>query len=165
MAIKVDGTNSKIIFLAGTANATTLTSALTATPWTMTLPATPGLTGEVLTTDGAGNLSWSTGGGGGAITVADDTTTNAVRYPMFADITSGLLSTAYVASTEYTFNPSTGVLSAPQMEATQGMFLNANTITANYTVPAGVNALSAGPITQNPGVTVTVPAGQAWVIV
>lgn len=166
MAIKVDGTNSKILFLAGTSNTTTLASSLTATPWTMTLPSSPGTAGQVLTTDGSGNLSWSTGGGGGgSITVANDTTTNASKYPLFADITTGSLSTAYVASPEYTFNPSTGVLSAKQMQSTQGMHLNANTITASYTLPAGVNALSAGPITQGPGVVVTVPAGQAWVVV
>jgi len=65
MAIKIDGTNSQILFLAGTANTTTLKSSPTATPWTLTLPATPGLAGQVLTTDGSGNLSWTTGGGGG----------------------------------------------------------------------------------------------------
>ena len=39
------------------------------------------------------------------------------------------------------------------------------TISANYTVTSGKNALSAGPITVNDGVTVTVPDGCAWVIV
>jgi hypothetical protein len=164
MAIKVDGTNNKIIFYAGTGTSTTITSDPAATPWTATLPPTAGTAGQVLTTDGSGNLSWSAGGGA-AITVADDTTTNAARYPLFSSITTGSLTTAYVASTEYQFNPSTGVLSAPQMESTQGMHLNSNTIAASYTLPAGFNALSAGPITQGAGVVVTVPAGQAWVVV
>jgi hypothetical protein len=163
--IKVDGTNSKLIFLAGTANSTTLTSSLTATPWTLTLPPTAGTAGQVLTTDGNGVLSWATGGGGGAITVADDTTTNATRYPLFADITSGSLATAYVSSTEYSYNPSTGVLSARQMESTQGIFLNANTITANYTVPANTNGLSAGPMNVPAGITVNLGPGANWVIV
>jgi hypothetical protein len=163
MAIKVDGTNSKIIFLAGTGNATTLTSALTATPWTLTLPPTAGTAGQVLTTDGTGVLSWAAGGGG-AITVADDTTTNSTRYPMFANITTGSLATAYVASTEYTFNPASGTLSAPHVESSAGIHLNAQVITQSYTIPAGTNGLSAGPITQGPGVSVTVNPGQAWVI-
>jgi hypothetical protein len=63
MALKIDGTNSKLIFLAGTANTTTLTSSLTATPWTLTLPPNAGTAGQVLTTDGTGVLSWAAGGG------------------------------------------------------------------------------------------------------
>ena len=35
----------------------------------------------------------------------------------------------------------------------------------DYTIPAGRNASSAGPITVNPGITVTVPIGAAWSIV
>ena len=42
---------------------------------------------------------------------------------------------------------------------------NSNTVTTNYELTANKNAVSAGPITINSGVTVTVPAGQSWVIV
>jgi hypothetical protein len=42
---------------------------------------------------------------------------------------------------------------------------NGQTVTANYTLTTGKNAISAGPITINSGVTVTVPSGQNWVIV
>jgi hypothetical protein len=42
---------------------------------------------------------------------------------------------------------------------------NGNTISANYTLTAGRNGVSAGPITINSGVTVTVPSGASWVIV
>lgn len=45
------------------------------------------------------------------------------------------------------------------------MVLNGNTISANYTLTASNNAISAGPITINSGVTVTVGANQSWVIV
>jgi hypothetical protein len=164
MALKIDGTNSQIIFLAGTPNTTILTSALGATPWTMTLPPTAGVSGQVLTTDGLGNLTWGAGGAG-AITVADDNLTNASLYPMFATVTSGSLATAYVASSEYRFNPATGVLSARQMESTQGIFLNANIITANYTVPVNTNGLSAGPMTIPPGIVVTLAPGANWSVV
>jgi hypothetical protein len=44
-------------------------------------------------------------------------------------------------------------------------YLNDNQVTADYTLPPGQNAMSAGPITVNLGVTVTVPPGQAWTIV
>lgn len=42
---------------------------------------------------------------------------------------------------------------------------NSQTVTANYTLSAGQNAMSAGPITINNGVTVTVPNGQEWTVV
>lgn len=44
-------------------------------------------------------------------------------------------------------------------------FLNANTVTANYTIATGFNALSAGPITINSGVIVTIANGANWVVV
>lgn len=42
---------------------------------------------------------------------------------------------------------------------------NGQTVTANYTLTSGKNAISAGPITIDSGVSVTVPSGQNWVIV
>ena len=40
-----------------------------------------------------------------------------------------------------------------------------NTVTTNYTLTTNKNAVTAGPITINSGITVTVPSGQSWVIV
>ena len=48
------------------------------------------------------------------------------------------------------------------------VYLNEQIVTTDYTLPAAPiikNGLSAGPITVAAGVTVTVPAGQAWSIV
>lgn len=44
-------------------------------------------------------------------------------------------------------------------------YLNDQTVTANFTVPTGQNAMSAGPITIANGVTVTVSNGSVWTIV
>jgi hypothetical protein len=41
---------------------------------------------------------------------------------------------------------------------------NGQTVTVNYTVPSGRNAMSTGPISVNSGVTVTVSSGSNWVI-
>lgn len=41
---------------------------------------------------------------------------------------------------------------------------NGQTVTVNYTIPTGKNAMSTGPITINSGIVVTVPAGSRWVI-
>ena len=48
---------------------------------------------------------------------------------------------------------------------TNGLWENANTISADYTIGTNNNAQSAGPITINTSVTVTVPTGSTWVIV
>jgi hypothetical protein len=42
---------------------------------------------------------------------------------------------------------------------------NGQNVTANYTITSGKNAMSAGPITVDSGVTVTVPSGSVWTIV
>ena len=45
-----------------------------------------------------------------------------------------------------------------------GLYEMANTISSNYSITSGNNALSAGPITIDSGVSVTVPTGSTWVI-
>jgi hypothetical protein len=42
---------------------------------------------------------------------------------------------------------------------------NDQTVTTNYTITNGQNAMSAGPITINSGVTVTVGSGETWTVV
>ena len=44
-------------------------------------------------------------------------------------------------------------------------YLNDQVVVEDYTIPAGKNASSAGPITISAGTTVTIPAGSAWAIV
>lgn len=46
----------------------------------------------------------------------------------------------------------------------QGLWENNATISANYSITSGNNAMSAGPITVASGVTVTVPTGSTWVV-
>jgi hypothetical protein len=48
---------------------------------------------------------------------------------------------------------------------TEGYTMNSNTISVSSTIEAGFNALSAGPVTVNSGVTVTVPSGSTWTVV
>jgi len=44
-------------------------------------------------------------------------------------------------------------------------FENDQAVTTNYSISASHNAMTAGPITVNNGVTVTVPSGVRWVVV
>lgn len=62
-----------------------------------------------------------------------------------------------------TINGDTGVVS-PNYQSTGCIYENAQTITSNYTINTGYNALSCGPITINTGVTVTVPTDSYWTI-
>lgn len=47
----------------------------------------------------------------------------------------------------------------------QVFYNNSQTVTVNYSIPSGQNSMSAGPITVNSGVTVTIPSGSVWVVV
>ncbi len=62
-----------------------------------------------------------------------------------------------------TIDGTTGVTS-PNFFSTGTLYENAQTITANYTITTNYNALSAGPITINTGITVTIPTGSNWVV-
>ena len=50
--------------------------------------------------------------------------------------------------------------------ASEGIFWeNDKNVTTNYTITASKNAVSAGPVTVDSGVEVTVPDGATWVVV
>ena len=68
------------------------------------------------------------------------------------------------ASSSFTYNSSTGLLTAPEVLASNGLVLNANTNTTSYTIGSGNNAMSVGPFTTAGGTSITVPAGSRWVI-
>lgn len=48
---------------------------------------------------------------------------------------------------------------------TKGLYEHANTISANYSITSGNNAMSVGPISVDSGVSVTIPSGSVWTIV
>ena len=102
-----------------------------------------GSSGQVLTSSGSGTPTWSTPTS--YATVTDDTTTNAVRYPLYAAATSGNLTTEYVASTKYQFNPSTGVLTATQFTGSgAGLTSIPNSALTNSSITVGSTAISLG---------------------
>jgi hypothetical protein len=99
------------------------------------LPNTDGTNGQMLTTDGTANLSWTTASGG--VTLSDDTSTNATRYIIFDDSTTGSQSAFNVSSTKLTFNPSTGTLSTTVLSASSTIELGHATDTTLSRVSAG----------------------------
>jgi hypothetical protein len=48
--------------------------------------------------------------------------------------------------------------------ANQVFYENDQNVTVNYTITAGKNAMSTGPITVESGIIVTVPSGTVWVV-
>jgi hypothetical protein len=77
---------------------------------TVFLASAVGDANKVLQSNGTSAPSWVTPTA--YATVTDDTSTAAVRYPLFANQTTGNLSTEYVSSTKLQFTPSTGTLAA-----------------------------------------------------
>ena len=157
--------------------ATTATSATTATnlaggvanqiPYQTGAGATsfitaPTVSSTALTWNGSA-FTWATAGT--AVTISDDTTTNATRYPLFANATTGTVSTEYVSSTKLQYNPSTGELTSPAHVSSNGIQINSQTVSANYTIASGNNGLSAGTVSVATGITVTVSTGSVWTVV
>jgi hypothetical protein len=59
----------------------------------------------------------------------------------------------------------TNTIYSEQVGATNGIFLNAKTVSANFTIPSNYHALSVGPVTIDSGVAVTIPATSNWKVV
>jgi hypothetical protein len=91
---------------------------------------------KVLQSNGTSAPSWVTPTA--YATVTDDTTTNGTRYPLFADQTTGNLTTQYVSSTKFQFNPSTGTLSATVFSGSAASLTNVPAGQLSGTIPSGV---------------------------
>ena len=124
---------------------------------TGTLPIANGGTGTTsttftnLTTNVTGTLPVTNGGTG--------ITTLTANYIPFGNGASALSS-----SSTLTYNDTTKLLTASQVAASNGIFVNNMTIAASYTIPTGYGAHSVGAVTINSGVVVTVPSGSRWVV-
>ena len=80
--------------------------------------------------------------------------------------TSGQVLTSGGSSASPTWStPSTTSSNGWTANSTAPFFLNATTVSSNFTVPSNYNAMTAGKVTINTGVTVTVSTGSRWVVV
>jgi hypothetical protein len=68
-------------------------------------------------------------------------------------------------SCRYLGLPTTTTGTGAVINATNGIIVNSQTITASYTIPVGSNAMSTGPVTAASGVTVTVSAGSRYIVI
>ena len=104
------------------------------------IPSQSGNSGKFLTTD-ATNTSWAT------VDALPSQGSNSGKY----------LTTNGTAA-------SWAVLDTDSNTTTKGLYEHAHTIAANYVIASGNNAIAAGPMTINSGISVTVPSGSTLVI-
>jgi hypothetical protein len=112
--------------------------------------------------EGYNGTAWASVGGAA---ISNDTSTASNLYPLFANATSGTAATVYTSNAKLLYKPSTGELQASELVASNGLVVNSQTVTANYTIPSGSNAMSAGPVTVDSGITVTVSSGSVWTVI
>lgn len=122
-----------------------------------------GTTGQLLVSNGASAPTWQTVNAGASL--SNDTSTASFEYPLFAAATTGTPTTIYTSNANYLYKPSTGELQSVSLMASNGIVCNSQTVATSYTLPSGYNGMSAGQITVNSGVTVTVPSGATWTVV
>ena len=167
--IKVSNTNGAATFTTLTATADssfTSTGALTISKGTtgQRPTAASGMLRFNTTTtefEGYNGTAWASVGGAA---LSNDTTTSTNIYPLSAAATTGTASTLYTSNAKFLYKPSTGELQASALVASNGIVVNSQTISTSYTIAAGNNAMSAGPVTVASGQTVTVSSGSRWVV-
>lgn len=87
-----------------------------ATNVTWTLPSADGTSGQFLSTNASGTLSWASG----SVALSDQTASATTHYPLITTATSGTATAANVSSTKLTYQPSTGSLGSSVLTATGG---------------------------------------------
>ena len=107
-----------------------------ATGTTAFLASAAGDSGKVLQSNGTSAPSWVTPVA--YATVTDDTTTNSTFYPLFANQTSGNLTTEFTSSTKLQYNPSTGTLTATVFSGSGASLTNLPAGNLSGTIPSGV---------------------------
>jgi hypothetical protein len=118
-----------------------------------------GTTGQVLLAQTGAAPVWGSAPASGVTSLAG--TAN--------QITASASTGAVTLSTPSTFIApgsiaATTTVTGTTINASQPFIVNSKTATVSYSIPSGSSAMSAGPITLNAGVVITVPSGSKWVV-
>lgn len=112
--------------------------------------------------EGYNGTAWASVGGSA---ISNDTSTASNLFPLFASATTGTASSVFTSNAQYLFKPSTGELSVKAPRASNGIVVNSATVSSDYTIAVGDNAMSSGPVAVDSGITVTVSSGSRWVVI
>jgi len=93
-----------------------------------------------------------------------DNNVELVQMPAGAAASVSAGNPGYVKKADGSWGTAGGAMGAPG-SGNQVFYENDTNVTANYTITTGKNAVSAGPVVIDAGVTVTIPTGSNWVIV
>jgi len=121
--------------------------------------ASPSFTGTVTS---AGNISMT---GTGAIDVASGTAAERPGTPSAGMIRFNTDDTTFEGYDGSAWGAIGGGGGASGGGSDAVFYENGQTVTSDYSITASTNAMSAGPITINSGITVTIPSGSTWTIV
>ena len=118
------------------------------------LSATGNLTGNYI----LGNGSQLTGIAVGGSSNISNGTSNVTVVSSGGNVTVGVGGTSNVAVF------ATSGVYGTLFYATNSFYFNQTTISSSVVFPAGYSASTVGPMTQSPGVSVTVPNGSKWIV-
>jgi hypothetical protein len=112
--------------------------------------------------EGYNGTAWASVGGSA---ISNDVSTATDLFPSFLSATTGTAASIFTSNAKLLYKPSTGEFKAEVLVAQNGLVVNSATIDTSYSIPSGSNAMSAGPVSVDSGVTITVPSGSVWTIV
>tara|TARA_Y100001968_G_scaffold246184_1_gene230389 strand:+ start:5302 stop:7146 length:1845 start_codon:yes stop_codon:yes gene_type:complete len=128
-----------------------------------------------------GTLNQDTTGTADHVTITDNENTDENNLIAFVEDAQGAGSRGLESDGDFHYNPSTGTVTATAFAGSGAaltgisgavgggtdkiFYENGQTVTTNYTISNNNNAMSAGPITINSGVAVTIGTGENWTIV
>jgi hypothetical protein len=112
--------------------------------------------------EGYNGTAWASVGGSA---ISNDVSTATDLFPSFLSATTGTAASIFTSNAKLLYKPSTGEFKAEVLVAQNGLVVNSATIDTSYSIPSGSNAMSAGPVAVDSGITVTVPSGSVWTIV
>ena len=149
---KIDGTNGSLILETNDGNDIKLQTAAGAS-YTLTMPTSAPADGQVLISDASGNLTFDDIN----LPVSNQTADTATYYPLMNTATSGDITGVSVSSSKFTFQPSSGTLTATGF--------NGTLTSSSVTVTGGtINGTSVGASTRNTGAFTTLQANGAVTI-
>jgi hypothetical protein len=118
---------------------------------------------------GQGTAEWEVGIGtytSSGTTLSRTTVLSSSNSGSLVNFSAGTKSVfvTYPSERSVNLDESTSTAFAPQVGASNGIFVNNLTVASNYTIPTGYSGQSVGPVTVNSGISVTVPSGSKWVV-